>query len=136
MALLLSFLLICQTSLIRLNDRVLSVELAQTDGEHHKGLMGRTELSDQEGMLFVYEEPRILGFWMKGTKIPLSIAFFDENRILLNIQEMSLPKRSEQYPKVYRSNQPALYALEAPEGWFDRHGVKPGMRFDWIAPEP
>jgi uncharacterized membrane protein (UPF0127 family) len=132
MKLLLALLLTCQTTWIRLNKETLSVELAKTDQEHYKGLMGRTELSDREGMLFVYKQPHILSFWMKGTKIPLSIGFFDENQVLLTIQEMFLLRRSERYPEVYRSFQPALYALEMPTGWFERHGIKPGTRFEWI----
>ncbi len=132
MTLLLCFLLAFQTTSIRLNDEILTVELAKSENDHYRGLMGRTELSDQEGMLFIYEKPRILGFWMKGTKIPLSIGFFDENQVLLTVKEMPLLKRIYRNPEVHRSSQPALYALEVPAGWFERHGIKPGSRFEWI----
>jgi len=114
---------------ISFSGQTIAVEVAQTQEEHRQGLIGRTELSDSEGMLFIYEKAHILSFWMKGMKIPLSVGFFDERRALIGIEEMALPKEGETF-KRYRSKRPAIYALEMPAGWFQRHGVSLGMRFE------
>lgn len=128
---LLAFILLCQFTTIRLQDQTIRAELAQTQQEQIKGLQGRKDLPENEGMLFVYQKPQLLQFWMKGVKIPLSIGFFDENRVLVNIEEMPLAAKWELSPKLYLSRKPALYALEMPSGWFKRHQIELGTRFEW-----
>ncbi len=123
---LLAFILLCEFTTIRLSDETIRVELAQTHKEQVKGLKGRTELAENEGMLFVYETPQILPFWMKGVKIPLSIGFFDEKRELIGVKEMALSPI-----KIYYSPNLAQYALEMPAGWFERHNIPTGTRFEW-----
>ena len=112
---------------ISLGGETLIVEIADTPRSLDKGLMGRSELKEGHGMLFVYKEPQLLSFWMKNTKIPLSIAFFDEEKILLNMADM-IPLRTD---LIYLSVSPALYALEVPQGWFVKHQIKPGMKFSF-----
>lgn len=114
---------------IRIQNEYLTVELARTESERAFGLMSRKELPDGTGMLFIYEKPAILSFWMKNTRIPLSIGFFDAGRRLINILDMNPPVGTGL--PVYQSASPALYALEVPQGWFKNHGVKPFMRFEW-----
>ena len=63
---------IAETEII-LNGISFEVDLAITEDERHQGLMGRTELKDNHGMLFVYDEQQQLSFWMKSTLIPLDI---------------------------------------------------------------
>ncbi|MBV9454077.1 MAG: DUF192 domain-containing protein, partial [Rubrobacter sp.] len=53
------------------------VEIAATDAERERGLMGRTTLPEDSGMLFVFDQDQQLSFWMKDTLIPLSIAYID-----------------------------------------------------------
>lgn len=124
--------LLCESATIRLDDQLLRVELAKTHQEQSQGLSGRAKLADDEGMLFVYNRLHFLRFWMKGMKIPLSIGFFDEKRALIDVQEMSVPKATEIYLKEYQTSRPALYALEMPSGWFERHKVALGSRFEWV----
>jgi hypothetical protein len=114
---------------IELGDAVLQVELADTPEAWRIGLSGRSELPENQGMLFVFKEPHILSFWMKDTTIPLSIGFFDANRVLLQIEEMNPPFQDSKKLPIYKSDRPALYALEVSQGWFKRHQIKPGMRF-------
>ena len=114
---------------IVLGPEPLQVELALTQREHGVGLMQRTELPEGRGMLFIYQEAEILSFWMKDTKIPLSVGFFDKNRRLLEIQHMQVSQEAE--PPLYVSGHPAQYALEVPLGWFERHGISPGASFQW-----
>lgn len=111
---------------IILGGHAIEVEIADTDRARSRGLMGRDSLKPGTGMLFVYEKPQLLSFWMKNTKIPLSIAFFDERKILFQILDMDPPEESLE---SYQSSRPAQYALEVPQGWFEANKIRPGMKF-------
>jgi hypothetical protein len=101
---------------------LLQVEVAATPEARSCGLSRRTSLPADQGMLFVYPEPRLLSFWMKDTQIPLSIVFLDEAGRILSIQSM-VPM---QVGQRYRSPQPACYALEVNQGWFRQHEIEAG----------
>lgn len=117
---------------IELGGQKLTVEIADTNESRSHGLMGRKNLNEGEGMLFVFERPEVQSFWMKNTLIPLSIAFFDENFVLINGWDMEpQPNQSISYP-YYLSKKPALYALEVPQGWFDKHKIHQGMKFSFL----
>jgi uncharacterized membrane protein (UPF0127 family) len=118
---------------IQLGDQVLTVEVATSYEERTTGLMWRKALPEGTGMLFVYEKPHVLAFWMKNTPVALSIAFFNEDRELLNIADMDPPKKGKPLEK-YFSDGPALYALEVPQGWFTKHGIGPGDKFSFLDP--
>lgn len=99
----------------------LHVEVADTEDLRQKGLMDRDALSGDSGMLFVFDKPGQLGFWMKNTRIPLSIAFLSESGEILNIENM--------YPYDFstrKSTGDALCAIEVNQGWFKRNGIFPG----------
>ncbi len=101
------------------------VEVADEMDEMAKGLMGRTALAEDAGMLFVYPEERELSFWMRDTLIPLSIAFMDGEGRIIDIQDM---KALDDRPPHYTSDEPARYALEVNAGFFDERGVEVGDR--------
>jgi uncharacterized protein len=86
-------------------------------------MMFRTEMANNEGMLFVYERPDQRCFWMRNTLIPLSIAFIADDGRIVNIADMK-PK-SEQ---SHCSAEPVRYALEMRQGWFDKRGLKAGFK--------
>jgi hypothetical protein len=97
------------------------VEVARTDAERARGLMYRDRLGSDWGMLFVYDREERLSFWMKNTKIPLSIAFLDAGLVVRDIQDMTPLDET-----LHVSRVPARYALEMEQGWFSRRGVAPG----------
>jgi len=101
------------------------VEVADTDPERARGLMGRTALAEDRGMLFVFEEEQVLSFWMKDTLIPLSIAYMDSEGRIVDIQDM---KALDDDPPHYTSAEPARYALEVNKGFFEERGVEVGDR--------
>jgi uncharacterized membrane protein (UPF0127 family) len=103
------------------------VEVADDLAEQAKGLMDRTALGESRGMLFVYPEERELSLWMKNTLIPLSIAFIDSERRIIDIQAM---KPLDDEPPHYVSAEPAQYALEVNQGFFEKSGVKVGDRVE------
>jgi uncharacterized membrane protein (UPF0127 family) len=123
-------------SKIRLAERQITVELADTPELRERGLMFRNELPENQGMLFVFESEQRLSFWMLNTLIPLSIGYFDRNKVLLEVYEMEPMASRTAIPKTYPSQRPALYALEMPKGWYFRHGVKPGAKFEFLGSKP
>ncbi len=100
------------------------VEIADTDAERERGLMERTELAQDAGMLFVFEEEQQLAFFMRDTLIPLSIAYIDAEGTIVDIQDMQ-PLDETPVP----SAAPAQYALEVNQGFFEARGIQVG---DWV----
>ena len=97
------------------------VEIADDKAEQRRGLMERTELAENAGMLFVFdrEEPR--SFWMRNTLIPLSIAYIASDGRIVDIQDMQ-PLDETSHP----SAEPAQYALEVNQGFFAERGIEVG----------
>ena len=102
--------------------------IVATPGEREKGLMGRTDLGPDEGMLFIFPSAGRQAFWMKDTPSPLSIAFITPDGRIAEITDMA-PNTLDRHV----SESDALMALEMPSGWFARNGVKPGDRV--VVPE-
>ena len=99
------------------------VEIADTDAERQTGLMGRNILPENAGMLFVFEGEQTLSFWMRDTLIPLSIAYIDAEGRIVDIQDM---QPLDDVPPHYVSAEPAQYALEVNQGFFEERGVMVG----------
>ena len=99
----------------------LTVELAQSAAERSLGLMGREELLDDRGMLFVFPQDTETAFWMKDPLIPLSIAFIAEDGAILDVQDMEALSE-----ELHRPPEPYRYALEVNQGWFQEHGFEIG----------
>ena len=96
-------------------------EVVVTPEQRAQGLMHRFSLQPDRGMLFVFEQPQPLGFWMKNTYIALSIAFIDASGRIVNIDDMKPLDESTHW-----SNGPSLYALEMKQGWFAAKGIAAG----------
>ena len=111
---------------IKVGDRTVAMQVAASHDEMERGLMFRSSLGADEGMIFVYDQPQQMNFWMRNTEIPLNIGFFDAGGELKETYEM--------YPhdeKTVSSHSRALqYALEMNPGWFSRNGLKPGAKLD------
>lgn len=101
------------------------VEIADEPEEQAKGLMDRTSLGEERGMLFVYPDEQVRSFWMRNTLIPLSIAYMDAEGRIVDIQDM---KALDDDPPHYVSKEPARYALEVNRGFFEERGVEVGDR--------
>jgi uncharacterized membrane protein (UPF0127 family) len=109
-------------------EKEIAVEIADTDDERAVGLMGRTSLPADAGMLFVYPGPTAGAYWMKDTLIPLSIAFYDVDGTILRILDME-PCRRDPCP-VYDPGVRYAGALEVNQGAFERWGVREGDRLE------
>lgn len=113
------------TVTLSVDGHTITAEVARTPEERATGLMNRFSLKPDTGMLFVFERPEPLAFWMKNTYIPLSIAFLDANGRILNIEDMA-----PQTEATHWSKGPALFALEMRKGWFAEKGVTAGHLVD------
>jgi uncharacterized membrane protein (UPF0127 family) len=108
---------------------------AENDPEHpgvvQEGLMHvpSSELADDQGMLFVFPDEQLRGFWMKNTIAPLDIAFARMNGTIVKIWQM--PPLTLQ---TFSSVEPAMFALEVKQGTFARLGIQEGQRLE-IPPE-
>lgn len=109
----------------------LTVDIADTREATARGLMDVERLSDDEGMVFLWEGPSTVSFWMKDTRIPLDVAFWDEKGRIFDIQQMqpcTVPEgqQAEAVCPLYRPSGPYVGALEVNLGLLDRNGVQPG----------
>jgi uncharacterized protein len=106
----------------------LKVEVADTQESLANGLMYRSALPDGQGMLFILGPPRQASFWMKNTKIPLSIGYINGNAILLEEHDMQpFDERT-----IRSASTEICYALEVNQGWFQKHHIDPGAKISGI----
>jgi hypothetical protein len=108
---------------------VIDAAVAANDADREQGLMYRSQLAPNEGMLFVFGENAVHCFWMKNTLIPLSIAFIRADGTITDIDEMQAETTNNHCP---RNN--GVFALEMPKGWFEAKGIKPGMKIQGLPP--
>lgn len=111
---------------IAVGSRTVRLQLAVREDEMARGLMERRDLGRDDGMLFVYERPQQLSFWMRNTPTPLDIGFFNAHGMLEEVYPMH---PFDETPVKSRSTLLSL-ALEMNQGWFRENGVRPGMQID------
>ncbi len=106
---------------------VVDAEIANTRDQRTRGLMWRTVLPEGTGMLFIFEQPDELSFWMKNTLIPLDMVFIGADLKVVGIVENAQPKTtSARTPGQVLSQ----YVLEVPGGWSSKVGIKAGSKID------
>jgi uncharacterized membrane protein (UPF0127 family) len=103
------------------------VEVARTPEEQAKGLMFRTEMGPDEGMLFPYPSPQMLSFWMKNTVLSLDLVFIDEQHRIINIAENAVPYSEASIT----SAAPGVAVLELNGGRTRELGIVAGNKVDW-----
>ncbi|OOG53802.1 DUF192 domain-containing protein [Rhodanobacter sp. C03] len=110
---------------VQLHGQRFTVEFATDDASREHGLMMRSTLAADHGMLFVFPDTGPRGFWMKNTLIPLDILYFDADRRLVSMQ-LDVPPCEADPCSIYPSNAPARYVLELSSGTARRIGAKAG----------
>ncbi|GAP67330.1 hypothetical protein MBSD_n2651 [Mizugakiibacter sediminis] len=110
---------------VTLRGHRITVEVAADDASRARGLMFRDRLAADHGMLFVFVDDAPREFWMKNTRIPLDMLFFDAAGKLVALQRDAQPCRQDPCA-IYPSNAPARYVLELAGGSAARLGVAPG----------
>lgn len=104
-------------------DVVLDCEVARSEKDKERGLMFRKFLGKNRGMIFVYEKPQELSFWMQNTVLPLSIAFIHADLFVSSLHDMK-PMSLD----IVVSEVPVLYAIETNQGWFKMNAILTGNR--------
>lgn len=112
---------------LRIGPHAFQVEVAATEQQRQRGLMGRTHLPADGGMLFVFEQPGRYCFWMRDTPLPLSIAFIDSTGRIASLADMQPRNESLHCPSV-----DVRYALEVRQGEFQRRGIAARARVDGL----
>jgi uncharacterized membrane protein (UPF0127 family) len=100
----------------------IEAELAATPESRQIGMMQRTIMAPQRGMLFVFPEVDKHCMWMRNTLLPLSVAFLDEKGRIINVEDMRPGTENN-----HCAARPARYALEMNLGWFKSRGLGQGF---------
>lgn len=107
---------------IKAGAATIHAEVARTTSEKARGLMNRTQLPDNSGMLFILDGKSPATFWMKNTPLPLSIAFIDARGVILEITDL----RPFDERTVRSASDTVAFALEMNQNWFSLNRVKAG----------
>jgi uncharacterized protein len=110
---------------VTVGNTTVHAEVANTPAERETGLMNRTALNENAGMLFVFETEQQQSFWMKNMRFPLDIVFITADMRVLEIYQ-SVPPCTSDPCSLYTSNAPIKYALEVNSGFSERNGIASG----------
>ncbi|MGB0523084.1 MAG: DUF192 domain-containing protein [Flammeovirgaceae bacterium] len=105
----------------------IDIEVADEHWERRRGLMDRTSMAPNQGMLFLFEKAEPQGFWMHRTHISLDIIYVGADKKVVSIQKYAVPFSEETLP----SAKPAQYVVEVNAGFCDQYGIKEGHSIDW-----
>ncbi len=108
---------------LKIGSKTLTAEIASTSEERRVGLMNRKSMPEDHGMIFVFDPPEKVNFWMKNTYIPLSAAFISEDGIV--VKKADMEPLSE---KHYSPDVPVQFVIEVNQGWFKTAGLRVGSR--------
>ena len=102
---------------------LLQVQLAQDIDQRQIGLMWRKEMPQNEGMLFIFEQPGVQCFWMRNTLLPLTAAFVMDDGTIVNLADMK-PMNDDSHC----SKKPVRFVLEMNQGWFAKRNIQAGFK--------
>lgn len=116
-----------ETATVRFANDVVEAQIADTSELRSRGLSYRDGLDEGSGMLFVYDEPAVRSFWMKGMRFCLDIVWIDAG-VIKGAAEHACPEPGVADPDLarYTSPEPVRYVLEVPAGWLDERGYATG----------
>ncbi|MGC7411299.1 DUF192 domain-containing protein [Pandoraea pneumonica] len=106
---------------------LIKAEVAANEADREQGLMYRTKMAPNAGMLFVFEQRAMNCFWMRNTNLPLSIAFLRDDGTIVNIEDMAPQTDDNHCPK-----EPIRYALEMNQGWFKTKNLTAGTKISGL----
>lgn len=105
-------------------DQTITVEVADSDRNRQRGLMFRTKMADDHGMIFTFDEKDNHTFWMHNTCIPLDMLYIDDDGMIVGIEE-NTPTMSDD---TFEVGCDSKYVLEVNAGWTRAHGVMAGQK--------
>jgi len=110
---------------------IINTDIALTDKQKQDGLSIRNNMQENEGMIFVFKEPKQQSFWMKGMKFPIDIIWLDANLSIVHIEKSLHPCESFISCPSYRPSSNALFVLETVSGFADSHDLKIGKKINF-----
>ena len=119
---------------IAVKNTTIVADLALTPDQQSKGLSGRENLSENQGMLFVMKTPGMYGFWMKEMRFPLDIFWLDRTGKVVYIKENLQPCLSIINCPTYTPDMDSLYVLETVAGFAHKYGIAKGTHFNFQLP--
>ena len=105
----------------------IDAQMAQTPEQRAVGLMFRRDMPQNEGMLFIFEQPALQCFWMKNTLLALTAAFITDDGSIVNLADMKAQSLDS-----HCSDKPVRFVLEMNQGWFAKKGIKAGQRLSGL----
>ena len=112
-----------QRTTLQAGMHLIDAQLALTPEQRSVGLMWRSEMPQNEGMLFAFERPAVHCFWMKNTLLPLTAAFVADDGTIVNLADMQPGSEA-----THCAAKPVRFVLEMHQGWFARRGIQAGFR--------
>lgn len=100
----------------------MTTEQALTPMQQETGMMFRTNMAENEGMIFVMDHPQQASFWMMNCVLPLSAAYIDTEGRILEVHDL----QPHDTNAVLSATDDVEFVLETPQGWFQRHNIRPG----------
>lgn len=110
---------------IKINGKVINVDVAKTPEEQANGLSGWEKPADNQGMLFTFKDKRYRDFWMQGMKFPIDIIWLDDNKIVDISKNVPRPTDANNL-QIYHSQSEVNYVLEVMAGYADKNNIKIG----------
>ncbi len=108
---------------VHIGEIPMQVEIADTKEERDKGLSGRKDLKNVNGMLFVFDTTDYHGIWMKDMRFPIDVIWVSEDLKVISVERNLQPSS---YPKSFIPPTPARYAIETNPNYADTFGIVPG----------
>ena len=118
---------------VRLGDSTVHAELADNPVKQMLGLMGRTALADDEGMLFPLGEESRPKFWMMGMRMPIDVIYMGSDKTVVDVKSNLQPFSLSNLDTTFAPDQKAMYVLEVAAGFAQRHANGAGMKADFAA---
>lgn len=112
-----------QTMKLFIGSQEMIAELAVTPDQIRTGMMFRTNMDENAGMLFALPYTQRAAFWMKNCPYPLSAAYIDPDGVIVEIHDLE-PHNTN---SVVAGSDNIRFVLETPRDWFKKHGVNPGV---------
>ena len=116
------------TTRVEIGSTTIQAELVRTPDKRRQGLSGRTSLAPKHGMLFIFDEPQDLSFWMKDMYFPIDMIWIGADKTVVGITDNVRPTS---YPKTFGPPEPAQYVLEVNAGAARQWGIETGNEVRW-----
>jgi uncharacterized protein len=112
--------------IVTINNHAFEVSVASSQKELEIGLSETKSLSENQGMIFLFEKPDYYSFWMKNMKFPIDIIYINQDKIVTIKDNVAPPKDNNEIPAIYTSDEPSNRVLEIQAGLSKKYNFKKG----------